>query len=143
LPLKLPKKLRRGQLALHLLTAHIYTPGVVAWTAALDRLVAGETSNVTVKPLVVSDTYFYSGQSPLVVSEWGGFGFPAYGGPSETEEKAERIRRFKRELRRRPVAGDVYTQATSIEEENNGIIDARTGEPLVPPGLLGSHALAD
>ena len=134
---------RYGQLSSHLLTAHIYTPDIAAWTGALDRLVEGEISAVTPKPLVVGDPFFYNGQSPLVISEWGGFGFSAYGGPSESEEKAERIRRFKRELRRRPIAGDVYTQATSIEEEKNGIINAESGELLVPPALLGSDSLAD
>jgi hypothetical protein len=98
---------------------------------------------VTVKPLTVGDPYFYAGQTPLIVSEWGGFGFTDYGGPAESEEKAERIREFKRELHRRPVAGDVYTQATSIEEEKNGIINPQTGELLVPPDLLNSRAFAD
>ena len=50
--------------------------------------------------------------------------------------KVEQIRAFKRELRSRPIAGDVYTQAISIEDEINGIIDAKTGTLLVPPGVL-------
>ena len=70
-----------------------------------------------------------------------------YSGPGvenhANEEKAERIRAFKREMRRRPIAGDMYTQATSIEEEVNGIIDPQSGELLVPPGLLDSHSLVD
>jgi hypothetical protein len=37
----------------------------------------------------------------------------------------------------------MYTQATSIEEEVNGIIDPASGELLVPPGLLDSHTLVD
>jgi hypothetical protein len=41
-------------------------------------------------------------------------------------------------LRRRPLAGDVYTQATSVEEERNGLIDPHTGALSVPSGLLGS-----
>ncbi len=52
-----------------------------------------------------------------------------------------RIRAFKREMRKRPIAGDMYTQATSIEEENNGIIDPVSGELLVPAGLLDSNSL--
>jgi hypothetical protein len=111
------------------------------WKSALDRLVAGETTGVTAQPLVVGDPYFYRGQVPLILSEWGGFGFEDYGGPEATDEKARRIRDFKREMRRRSVAGDVYTQATSIEEENNGIIDAETGELQVPAGLLSSQSL--
>jgi len=42
-------------------------------------------------------------------------------------------------LRGRPLAGDVYTQATNIEEERNGLIDLQTGDLLVPAGLLSSH----
>lgn len=134
---------RRGKLCSHLLTAHVYTPDTAAWASSLDRLVAGETHGVTAQPLIVGDPYFYRGQSALVISEWGGFGFTNYGGPGENQEKSERIRAFKREMRRRPVAGDMYTQATSIEEEINGIVDAKTGDLLVPPGLLGSSSLVD
>jgi beta-galactosidase/beta-glucuronidase len=133
----------RGRLSSHLLTAHVYTPDPAAWASSLDRLVEGETHGVTAQPLIVGDPYFYRGQDPLVISEWGGFGFTNYGGPGETEEKADRIREFKREMRRRPIAGDIYTQATSIEEEVNGIIDPASGELLVPPGLLDSHSLVD
>ena len=78
-----------------------------------------------------------------MVSEWGGFGFSLYGGPEELNTRAERIRSFKRELRRRPIAGDCYTQATSIEEEDNGLLDSRTGTPLVPAGLLACDATDD
>jgi hypothetical protein len=46
-------------------------------------------------------------------------------------------------MRRRPIAGDMYTQATSIEEEINGIIDPASGELLVPPGLLDSNSFVD
>ena len=130
-----------GKLSSHLLTAHVYTPDEAAWTSSLDRLVEGEIHGVTAQPLIAGDPYFYRGQVPLIISEWGGFGFSDYGGPGENEEKAKRIRTFKREMRRRPVAGDIYTQATSIEEEVNGIIDATSGELLVPPGLLDSHSL--
>jgi hypothetical protein len=45
---------------------------------------------------------------------------------------------FKQELRKRPIAGDIYTQATNIEEEKNGILDAHTGELRVPAGILAS-----
>ncbi len=128
-----------GRLKSNLLTAHVYTPDLETWESSLDRLVAGETEGVTAQPLIVGDPYFYSGQNPLVISEWGGFGFSNYGGPGEESEKAVRIRAFKRELRRRPIAGDVYTQATSIEEETNGIIDPASGELLVPAGLLASE----
>ena len=75
-----------------------------------------------------------------MVSEWGGFGFSDYGGPTEAGERAERIRVFKRELRKRPIAGDVYTQATNIEDERNGLMDSETGELSVPPGVLASPA---
>ena len=45
------------------------------------------------------------------------------------------------ELRRRPIAGDVYTQATNIEDERNGLIDPQTGALSVPAGLLASRQL--
>ena len=102
---------------------------------------AGDTQSVAAKPLVVGDPFFYRGQAPLVISEWGGFGFHEYGGPADATIKAEQIRAFKEELRRRPIAGDVYTQAVSIEEEVNGLIDAQTGELREPPGLLASAGL--
>ncbi len=130
---------RRGKLCSHLLTAHVYTPDAAAWASSLDRLAGGEIKGVTAQPLITGDPYFYRGQTPLVISEWGGFGFTNYGGPGANDEKSERIREFKREMRRRPIAGDIYTQATSIEEETNGIIDAATGELLVPAGLLGNE----
>ncbi|MBV9926451.1 MAG: hypothetical protein JOZ96_15640, partial [Acidobacteria bacterium] len=59
--------------------------------------------------------------------------------PSEAAGRAELIREFKRELRARPFAGDVYTQATNIEDERNGLINAETGELLVPAGILSSR----
>jgi hypothetical protein len=129
-----------GRLRSDLLTVHSYETDVERWRTVLDRLVAGETKGVAARPLVVGDHYFYGGQTPLLVSEWGGFGFPMYGGPKELDARAERIRAFKRELALRPVAGDVYTQATSVEGESNGLLDPRTGELLVPAGLLSSSA---
>ena len=130
---------REGRLKSDLLTAHLYTPDLARWRETLDRLAAGQMEGVAANPLVVGDPFFYRGQVPLVVSEWGGFGFPDYGGPTEAEARARVIREFKRELRARPFAGDVYTQATNIEDERNGLIEAETGELLVPAGLLSSR----
>ena len=48
--------------------------------------------------------------------------------------RAERILLFKRELRNYPLAGDVYTQATDIEDERNG---------LIVKGRYGKAAWAD
>ena len=59
-----------------------------------------------------------------------------YGGPSDPDARAAPIRAFKEVLRDLPIAGDVYTQATNIEDETNGLIDAERGELLVPAGLL-------
>ena len=126
-----------GSLMSHFLTAHLYTPELDRWRELLDRLVQGSNEGVAVKPLVVGDPFFYQGQVPFLVSEWGGFGFVDYGGPAGAKARAGQIRRFKRELRKRPIAGDIYTQATSIEDEVNGIIDPETGALLVPAGLLG------
>ncbi len=39
------------------------------------------------------------------------------------------------------MAGDVYTQATNIEDEQNGLIHASTGELKVPENLLKSSPL--
>jgi beta-galactosidase/beta-glucuronidase len=128
-----------GRLKSDLLTAHVYTPDVEQWKQVLDRMVAGDLGRVAVHPLVIGDPFFYRKQVPLIVSEWGGFGFVDYGGPSGSEDRADRIRQFKQELRRRPIAGDVYTQATNIEDEKNGIIDEHTGALSVPEGLLASR----
>jgi hypothetical protein len=131
---------QEGRLKSDLLTAHLYTPELPQWRNVLDRLVQGEMIGTAAYPLIVGDAFFYRRQKPLIVSEWGGFGFVDYGGPQVGEERNERIRQFKRELRSRPIAGDVYTQATNIEDERNGIIDPHTGELSVPPGVLNSRA---
>ncbi len=128
-----------GRLKSDLLTAHLYTPNISRWRDLLDCLSQGEMDDVAVNPLVVGDPFFYRGQAPLVISEWGGFGFADYGGPEGAGEREERIRAFKQELRRHSIAGDVYTQATDIEDERNGLIDPKTGELSVPPGLLASR----
>jgi hypothetical protein len=127
-----------GRLKSDLLTAHIYTPNIDRWRERLDRFVEGNNLGVAPEPLVVGDPFFYRGQVPLVVSEWGGFGFPGYGGPKEAAARSEQISAFKEELRKRPLAGDVYTQAVSIEQEVNGLIDPKTGDLLVPVNLLNS-----
>jgi Glycosyl hydrolases family 2, sugar binding domain/Glycosyl hydrolases family 2/Glycosyl hydrolases family 2, TIM barrel domain len=127
-----------GRLKSDLLTVHLYTPDIDRWRYLLDRLVEGQIVDVAAKPLVVGDPFFYVGQIPLVVSEWGGFGFRDYGGPDDPGARAGRIREFLRELRQRPIAGQVYTQAVSIEEEDNGLIEPHTGELMVPPKLLDS-----
>jgi beta-galactosidase/beta-glucuronidase len=127
-----------GRLKTDLLTAHIYTADINSWRHLLDRFVAGNNVRVAPEPLVVGDPFFYSGQVPLIVSEWGGFGFPQYGGPKESTARSEQISAFKQELRKRAIAGDVYTQAVSIEQEVNGLIDPQTGAVLVSAGLLNS-----
>ncbi len=132
-----------GRLESHLLTAHVYTPDIERWREVLDRLVDGHLDGVAAKPLVVGDPFFFHGQVPLIVSEWGGFGWSGYGGPSDSEHKAERISAFKRELRRRAIAGDVYTQAVGIEEEVNGLIDPHSAELEVLPGLLRSRGVVE
>jgi hypothetical protein len=130
---------QEGRLKSDLLTAHVYTPEVERWSELLDRMVGGDLDNVAVLPLTIGDPFFYAGQKPLIVSEWGGFGFVDYGGPTDAEDRTDRIRAFKQELRKRPIAGDVYTQATNIEDERNGIIHPNTGELEVPAGLLNSR----
>jgi hypothetical protein len=128
-----------GRLKSDLLTAHLYTPDLERWRELLNRLSDGHMEGVAVLPLVVGDPFFYRKQVPLVVSEWGGFGFVDYGGPADLEDRAERIRQFKKELRKHPIAGDVYTQATNIEDERNGLIDPHTGALSVPAGILSTR----
>lgn len=131
-----------GRLKSDLLTVHIYTPDTTRWKSLLDDLVAGQLEGVAAFPLVVGDPFFYRKQVPLIVSEWGGFGFSDYGGPQSADERTTLIRTFKEEMRSRPIAGDVYTQATNIEDERNGLIDPQTGELSVPEGLLRSSPLS-
>jgi hypothetical protein len=128
-----------GRLKSDLLTTHVYTPDIRKWCLQLDRLTEGQMTGITAYPLVVGDPFFYRSQLPLVVSEWGGFGFVEYGGPRQKNERAKLIRQYKQELRSRAIAGDVYTQATDVEYEQNGLIDAKTGELKVPAGLLCSR----
>ncbi len=128
-----------GRLKSDLLTAHIYTPDLNRWRELIDQLDDGNLDNVAAFPLVIGDPFFYRRQVPLVISEWGGFGFADYGGPNESEGRAERIRQFKQVLRKEGIAGDVYTQATDIEDERNGLIDPQTGQLTVPEGLLNSR----
>ncbi|MEZ0484872.1 glycoside hydrolase family 2 protein [Fibrella aquatica] len=129
---------QEGRLKSDLLTVHLYTPDISHWRNLLDRLTRGDLEGVAAFPLVVGDPFFYRKQVPLIVSEWGGFGFANYGGPEDAEDRTSRIRQFKTELRARSIAGDVYTQATDIEDERNGLIDPQTGELSVPAGLLRS-----
>ena len=128
-----------GRLKSDLLSAHLYTPEINRWKEMLDAITAGKMEGVAAFPLVVGDPFFYRNQVPIVISEWGGFGFPDYGGPKDDEERAVEIRAYKKELRKRTIAGDVYTQATNIEDERNGLIDFETGKLKVPANLLLSH----
>lgn len=130
-----------GRLKSDLLTVHIYTPELPRWKELLDNLMKGRMEGVAAYPLIVGDPFFFRKQVPLIVSEWGGFGFSNYGGPKGSDERTDLIKAFKEELRKRPFAGDVYTQATNIEDERNGLIDAHTGELSVPEGLLKSKRM--
>ncbi len=130
-----------GRLKSDLLTAHLYTPDPDRWKVVLDDLVEGKQIGVAAFPMVVGDPFFFRKQVPLIVSEWGGFGFSDYGGPKGDEERTKLIGQFKAELRKRPIAGDVYTQATNIEDERNGLIEFNTGALKVPPGLLGDNLI--
>lgn len=128
-----------GRLKSDLLTAHLYTPEITRWRELLEELTGGKMNGVAAFPLVVGDPFFFRNHIPIIISEWGGFGFADYGGPKDDEERAKQITLFKQELRRHKIAGDVYTQATNIEDERNGIIHPSTGELQVPEGLLNSR----
>lgn len=130
----------RGRLKSDLLTAHLYTPEISRWQQMLDDITGGKMEGVAAFPLVVGDPFFYRRQVPLIISEWGGFGFSDYGGPQGGEERTKLIKAFKDELRMRTIAGDVYTQATNIEDERNGLIDPHSGALSVPEGLLNSRS---
>lgn len=125
-----------GRLKTDLLTIHIYTPELSKWKTLLDKLVEGAQVGVAAYPLIIGDPFFYRKQTPLIVSEWGGFGFVDYGGPTDDNQRASYIKSFKEELKNRAIAGDVYTQATNIEDEQNGLIDFLSGDLKVPPGTL-------
>lgn len=127
-----------GKLKSDLLTVHIYTPQLEQWKNILDKLAAGEMNAVAAFPLVVGDPFFYRGQIPIVISEWGGFGFSDYGGPADPTGRAKNITLFKEELRKHRLGGDIYTQATNIEEEKNGLIDPHSADLSVPENLLSS-----
>lgn len=128
----------KGRLKSDLLTAHLYTPDLQQWKRMLDKLVSGDFTALTALPLITGDPFFFRNHVPLIISEWGGFGFVDYGGPVLDKERSTQIKLFKQELRKRPIAGDVYTQATDIEEERNGLIDFKTGALQVLKGLLSS-----
>jgi beta-galactosidase/beta-glucuronidase len=127
-----------GKLKSDLFTVHIYTPDLERWNQTLQDLSEGELTGVAAFPLIVGDPFFYRGQVPIVISEWGGFGFTVYGGPEDLAVRAQRIRQFKQALGDYHVAGDIYTQATNIEDEHNGLIETQTGVLSVPEGLLKS-----
>ncbi|HEY0900017.1 MAG TPA: glycoside hydrolase family 2, partial [Sphingobacteriaceae bacterium] len=127
----------QGRLKSDILTAHIYTAGFNKWKRSLDDIVEGKMAKPA--PLVVGDPFFYRHQLPIIISEWGGFGFKNYGGPTDSAKKNHLIRKFKKELRKRKIAGDVYTQAISIEDERNGLINDKTGELFVDEMLLNSQ----
>ena len=131
-----------GRLKSDLLTAHLYTTELQRWKEMLDAIVNGKMEGVAAFPLIVGDPFFFRKQVPIVVSEWGGFGFADYGGPQDAEQKSILIKAFKEELRNRVIAGDVYTQATNIEDEKNGLIDEKTGELKVPENILRSDHFA-
>ncbi|MEO5603650.1 MAG: hypothetical protein ABIR06_22210 [Cyclobacteriaceae bacterium] len=42
-------------------------------------------------------------------------------------------------MRKHRIAGDIYIQATNIEDERNGLIDGESGNLSVPEGLLTSN----
>ncbi|MBW3544051.1 MAG: glycoside hydrolase family 2 [Bacteroidetes bacterium] len=131
-----------GRLKSDLLTVHLYTTELQRWQEMLEDMVSGKMEGVAAFPLVVGDPFFYRRQVPLLVSEWGGFGFADYGGPKDADARTELIKTFKNELRKRPIAGDVYTQATDIEDERNGLIDVTSGDLKVPAGLLKSSEIS-
>jgi len=127
-----------GRLKSDLLTSHLYTTDIARWQKMLDEIEGGKMEGVAAFPLVVGDPFFFRKQVPLIVSEWGGFGFSDYGGPQNVEERLSLIKDFKQQLRKRTTAGDVYTQATDIEDEQNGLIDESVALK-VSEGLLRSE----
>jgi len=72
----------------------------------LDELVSGQLNGVAAFLLVAGDQLFYRKQVPKVVSEWGGFGFANYAGPSDDGIRAQQIKLHKQALRKHPMTGD-------------------------------------
>jgi beta-galactosidase/beta-glucuronidase len=128
----------QGRLKSDLLTVHLYTTDIDRWRSLLSQLIQGRLEGVTHEDIVVGDQFFYRQQIPLIISEWGGFGFSEYGGPQSYAARNDMIRAFKTELRKHHLAGDVYTQAINVEDEVNGLIDAETGRLLVDADLFAS-----
>ena len=65
------------------------------------------------------------------------------GDPCDDGSQAQQIKLYKQALRKHHMTGDVDTQATIIEDEQNGLIDAASGESKVPAGLLHSNNVCD
>jgi len=99
-----------------MLTAHLYTPDITRWRTLLNELVSGQLNGVAAFTLVVGNPFLYRKQVPLVISEWGSFGFADCGGPTDDGSLVQQIILYKQELRKQTRAGDVYTQATNIED---------------------------
>ena len=106
-----------GRLKSDLLTVHLYTPDLTRWKELLDKLMKGQLEGVAAFPLVVGDPFYYRRQLPIIVSEWGGFGFADYGGPKDAEDRTELITAFKQELRRR-ISQAMYTRRPPILKTN-------------------------
>ena len=59
-------------------------------------MVGGKIESVAAFPLVVGDPFFYRKQVPLIVSEWGGFGFLGLRWSKEGNERTELIADLKK-----------------------------------------------
>ncbi len=128
-----------GRLKSDLLTAHLYTPDLARWQELLDRLVDGRTGWRGRFPAGGGRSVFLPPPGAADCQRMGRFWLCQLRRPPGCRRTApNRSELFKQELRKRPIAGDVYTQATNIEDEKNGIIDAGTGELKVPAGILAS-----
>ncbi len=65
----------------------------------------------------MSNPFFYRKQVSPLVSECNGFGSANYSKPTHDASQAQQSKLKKQALKKRPIAGDVYTQATNIEDE--------------------------
>lgn len=103
-----------------------------------DRILAGEVYHCSHKS-AFANGYGYRGQ-PVIISEFGGIAFNnddrgwGYGSKVDTEEAF--IRRFDEittAVKKLPyVCGFCYTQATDVQQEINGLMDAARNPKVVP-----------
>ena len=129
----------QGQLKSDLLTAHLYTPDLGRWRELLDRLIGGELAGHGGVPAGGGRPVFLPRPAPAAGERVGRLRLLGLRRPGRMPRPAPTASATSSaSCALRPIAGDVYTQATNIEDERNGLIGFHSGELEVPAGLLRS-----